>query len=140
SAPNVSGTTGSGDIVGLGGLTKNGPGTLTLAGSVANSYTGVTTNNAGTILAGKANALGSSSQFVINAGTFRVTGPLATRGQTNGSTTLNIQGGPGTAFLDFGNGGNTNYISFANSSTVLWGLGSELDILNWNSAGTNFLR
>src|ERR1043166_5537689 len=128
-----SGATGRGDIVGTGGLTKSGSGTLRLGGNTANSYSGTTIVNAGTLLAGKANALGSSSQLQMNGGTFRVTGPLGTSGQTNGSTTLNIQGGPGTVFMDFGNGGNTNYISFANSSGVSWAANGELDILNWNS-------
>src|SRR5207244_7205566 len=49
----------NGSISGPGGLTKIGPGILTYSGSSANSYTGTTTVNQGTLLLGKSIANGS---------------------------------------------------------------------------------
>jgi autotransporter-associated beta strand protein len=63
-------TTFSGIIGGTGTVTKAGTGTFTLAGSKANTYTGVTTVNEGTLLLGKSanvNALGGD--LVIGDGT-----------------------------------------------------------------------
>ena len=54
-------------IVSNGGLTKNGAGTLTLSG--ANSYTGATTINAGTLALGADNVIGDSSAVTVSGGT-----------------------------------------------------------------------
>src|SRR5436305_9252032 len=63
-------------ISGTGGLTKNGAGILTLNGTTANTYTGLTTVNAGELDLGKTanvNAIGSGG-LTINAGTVKFTG------------------------------------------------------------------
>jgi fibronectin-binding autotransporter adhesin len=61
------GNTTLGGVVGLGtgGLTKDGSGTLTLSG--ANTYTGTTTVNAGTVLATNSSSLGGASGAVTVA-------------------------------------------------------------------------
>jgi YVTN family beta-propeller protein/autotransporter-associated beta strand protein len=56
----------SGNIVGSGGLTKIGAGTLTLSGP--STYTGATNVNAGTLQAGVANAFSPLSAFTVAAG------------------------------------------------------------------------
>ena len=64
----ASGTTLSinGTISGSGGVTKNGTGTLSISGN--NSYTGNTTINSGTLRAGATNALGDTSEVMVNSG------------------------------------------------------------------------
>lgn len=63
-----SSTTLSGVIVGTGGLMKNGSGTMTLTS--ANTFTGDTTINAGTLLAGASSgsALGTTTAITVNSG------------------------------------------------------------------------
>jgi autotransporter-associated beta strand protein/YVTN family beta-propeller protein len=56
----------SGIIGGTGGLTKSGTGTLTLSG--ANTYSGGTTVNAGTLQAGAANVFGNNSAMTVASG------------------------------------------------------------------------
>ncbi len=63
SAANTATTTLSGIVSGTGGLTKDGSGTLQLSGSSANTYSGVTTVDSGTLLLAKSagvNAIGGS--------------------------------------------------------------------------------
>jgi autotransporter-associated beta strand protein len=70
---------GSGDLVingtlfGAGALVKNGPGTVTLNNSL-NSYGGLTTINAGTLVAGSNAALGSTAAgtIVVNGATLEI--------------------------------------------------------------------
>ena len=115
-----------GDLVGAGGLIKNGTGTLTLGGTAANTFSGGTTLNAGKIVAAKANAL-SSGALVATGGTFD-TGGL---NQSLGTLDLN-----GTLTLDLKSGNSA--VSFANSSALDWG-SFNLNIVNW-TAGTDTLR
>ena len=100
--------TGRGDIAN-GSLIKNGTGTLTLGGTRANTYTGTTTVNAGTVQAGKVNAFGTG-QLLLNGGT------AASGGFNQTIGALNLQG---SAHLDLSPIGNnqpgTNTLNFAYS-------------------------
>jgi autotransporter-associated beta strand protein len=109
--------TGRGDIVGTGGLTKSGLGTLTLGGTVANTYSGLTILNQGTLKAAKANAFGTGS-LLLNGGT------LDTGGFNQSLGTLAVAG---LATIDLADGAST--LTFAASSATNW-LGS-VEILNW---------
>ena len=64
-------TTYSGAISGTGGLIKQGAGALTLSG--ANTYSGQTRVNAGTLAAGANNVFGDSTNLVVNGGTLSLT-------------------------------------------------------------------
>ena len=64
-------------------ITKSGTGTWTLSG--ANSYTGTTTLNSGTLNLNSSGAVGTG-QFAINGGTIDNTSGTAITGQTNNST------------------------------------------------------
>ncbi len=109
-----------GDLIGAGGLVKNGSGTLSLGGSAANTYSGGTTLNLGTILAGKANAL-SSGAVVFAGGTFN---PGAFN-QIMAAATLTLSG---AATVDYLAG--ASEVAFANSSALAWT--GTLNLLNWN--------
>jgi outer membrane autotransporter protein len=94
----------AGVIEGPGGLIKNGPATLSLNG--ANTYTGDTVINGGTLLVGAAAA---NSGAAINGNiTVRNTGTLGGFGQVNGGVTVDTggrlaPGAPAGAFTVNGN-------------------------------------
>src|SRR5262249_43794025 len=63
-------TTMNGVISGLGGLTKNGNGTLTL--NAVNTFMGPVTVNAGTVTAGINGALPNDVDYTVNGGTLNL--------------------------------------------------------------------
>ncbi len=79
-------------ISGTGGLTKNGSGTLTLSG--ANSYTGTTTINTGTLALGANNVLANTTAVTINSGaTFSVNSRTDTVGSIAGAGAITTTAG-----------------------------------------------
>jgi autotransporter-associated beta strand protein len=151
------GTTGSGIISGtLSTLTKNGAGTLILGGTSANTYTGGTIVNSGTVTASKATAFGTGS-LTVNGGTVGIgannqsVGAVIMSGGsitgssgvltgssysvTNGSISAVLGGG--SAALTKSGTGNTVTLSGANTygggTTVS---GGNLKINNTSGSGT----
>ena len=95
---------GTGSIAGAGGLTKAGTNTLTLA--TANSYTGGTLLNAGTLIVNATNALGTGL-LNMEAGTLIVnaTNALGTGLNMDGGTaTVNATNALGTGLLTLNSG------------------------------------
>jgi autotransporter-associated beta strand protein len=105
-------------------LTKVGTGTMTLSG--ANTYTGATTVNAGTLALGAANRIADTSALVLAGGTF-ATGGFS---ETLGTLTLS-----GNSTLDFGAGASA--LVFSDSSAISW---SGTLTLNNFDIGTDSLR
>jgi autotransporter-associated beta strand protein len=120
----------TGRISGTGSLVKDGAGTQVLSGN--NTYTGTTTVNSGTLQAGAANALGATSQVIVNnGGSFLVSASDSVSNTAainlNGGT-LAIGGGVGevvgaltlsaNSTIDMNGVGNT-WISFASLTSVL---------------------
>jgi autotransporter-associated beta strand protein len=83
----------SGQIGGSGGLTKSGPGTLSLTSS--NFYSGRTTINGGTLQIAASSRIGNSPQLTLNGGTLYTVGA---------GSTLTLNSGSGVAL---GSGGGT---------------------------------
>ena len=109
-------------------LSKNGSGTLTLSG--ANTYTGTTTLNAGTLQLGAANTIPSSSNVILSGGTLS---SGATSGYSNTMGTLQLTA---NTTLALGTGSHT--LSFANSSGVSWTSGKTITVTGWTgSAGAS---
>lgn len=120
----------SGQISGAGKLTQNGPGTLTL--NAAESYTGDTVINGGTLALGPSGSISSSRISLAAGATFDVS-------QANGgsytftSTTFNAGGSSSPAILNGASGGTINFGS-ATISLVYDGTNRPLTIVY--SAGT----
>ncbi len=145
-------------ISGSGGLTFNGAsgGTLTLGSANANSYSGTTTINGGTIklAASSSSALGTTSNLTINAGTLDLNGnSTPTIGNLNGTPVATITNTSGTAAtLNIGTSGQFGSIfsgaitgsnlavtkGNSNSTMVLDGANSYGGITTINNGGINF--
>jgi autotransporter-associated beta strand protein len=102
----------SGNIVGTGGLSKIGAGTLTLAGP--SSYTGATNVNAGTLQAGVANAFAPLSAFTVASGaTLDLNGFSQSIGSLAGAASVTL----GAATLTTGNDNTSTTFSGAISGS-----------------------
>ncbi len=87
-------------ISGTGGLSKDGPGNLIL--TAANTYTGVTTVNAGTLTLGASNVIANAGVVSLGSmGTLNVNGFSDTIGAINGSGSINF-GSSGALTLSSG--------------------------------------
>jgi autotransporter-associated beta strand protein len=117
-------TGGRGDIVGTGGLVKNGSGNLTLGGTRTNTFSGGFTLNAGMAIGGKTNAFGTGA-VTLKGGTTLKTGGFD---QTLGALTIS----GGTITIDFGAVSSTQTLSFADSHLLSWGTGNTITLANWN--------
>ncbi|WP_353739746.1 autotransporter outer membrane beta-barrel domain-containing protein [Yersinia frederiksenii] len=102
------------DLTGTGGLTQNGPHTLTL--STASSYSGATTVNGGTLKAGADNVFSASSDYITQAG-----------------GALDLDGYHQT-FQSLNNGGAVNFGGIAgNTLTITGDYTGNNGLLNMNS-------
>ena len=130
----------SGSMSGTGSLRKDGSGTVAL--SAANTFTGTTTVNSGTLQANAANALGNSTVINVNGGSFLV----GASDSVNDSAAINLNGGTlavgsgvgevvgaltlsANSTLDLNSGGNA-WITFASLTSVLTNT-TRLEVWNY---------
>ncbi|MEZ0217300.1 MAG: autotransporter-associated beta strand repeat-containing protein [Rariglobus sp.] len=112
-------------ISGTGSFTQAGTGTTTL--NVANSYTGVTTVNAGTLSLAVTGAIlnSATNDIILGGGTLQ-----SALSQNLNLATLSLTAGT-ASILDLSTGGT---FDFANSASSTWGIGSTLSIVGTFSA------
>jgi fibronectin-binding autotransporter adhesin len=109
----------SGNISGIGSLTKNGLGTLTLSGN--NTYSGATNVAFGTLRAGSSTAFSANSAFNV-ASVLDLNGFNNTIGSLSGNGTV-TNSGAATAILTVGNGNsNTTFAGILEGGTGVLGL------------------
>ncbi|MGA2060520.1 MAG: autotransporter-associated beta strand repeat-containing protein [Thermoguttaceae bacterium] len=128
-------------IGGTGNLQKNGSGTLTLTGS-SSSFTGTVTVNAGQLIAGNANALGSTtvaSAITVNSG-----GTLDINGIGLGSRMVSIQGsgydGNGALVSNNGSLNGGIYSTTLTGDTTIGGSGMYYLLWSLNGGGYNLTK
>lgn len=139
-------TTLGGKITGTGGLTKNGAGVLSLTGAVANTYSGVTTINAGqitlqktagvdaiagniTINTGGTLLLGASDQVISTADMTLAGGTFKTGGFDETLDTLTLTA---NSVIDMTGAG--DILHFSDSSAIAWTGGTTLEIQGYDGA------
>jgi autotransporter-associated beta strand protein len=140
-------TTFSGVVSGTGGITKEGPGRLAFTGTTANTYTGPTTVNAGTLELAKSSGvasiagsaitvnsggtllLGSSNQIIDSANLTLAGGTLSTGDTVGFSETLGTLTLSGTSSIDLGTA--AHMLNFANSSALSGAWSGTLTIYGW---------
>lgn len=104
-----------------GSLTKSGSGSWTISG--VNTYTGLTSIDAGTLILGTSGAIADASQVLLNGGILR-TG--ATTGWTERVNTLNVG-----AFSTIALGTGSHTLTFSASGAVSWASEAILTINGW---------
>ncbi|NDG71635.1 MAG: hypothetical protein EBY32_10105 [Proteobacteria bacterium] len=124
----------SGSMSGTGSLSKAGSGTVAL--SAANTFTGTTTVNSGTLQANAANALGNSTVINVNGGSLLV----GASDSVNDSAAINLNGG--TLAVGSGVGEVVGALTLSANSTLDFnGVGSSwITFASLTSALTNTTR
>ena len=125
----------SGDYgTGIGNFIKTGPGTMLISAmnvptsvSYANTYTGSTTVNQGTLSVGMANGINVASPLILGGGRFDTGG----FNQTMNTLTVN---GTSNSVIDMG--AQSAVLTFANSAANAWTAGRVLSVVNWSGSLT----
>ena len=112
-----------------GGLTKSGGGTLTL--SHANSFSGPTTVNGGTLNANAANALGTSSSLAVNTGGTLL---LNASGASSAAPAVTLNGGTLALNAASKTTNTLGTITLSSNSTIDFGASNVGGVLNLGSA------
>jgi fibronectin-binding autotransporter adhesin len=122
----------SGVVSGTGNVVMNGAGSWVLGG--ANTYTGTTTVQSGTLTAGSAQAFGASTGLVVNGGTLDLNSQAITAASLAGTGgTVNL--GSGSLTLN-GSSGSTSYAGTMTGSGGLSKLGASSLTLSGTNAYT----
>lgn len=114
----------TGVISGSGAVQKINPGLVRF--SAANTYTGNTIINTGTLQYGVANAISNSSNVILNGGKYS-TGATVGYSDTVGTLALTED-----STIELGTG--THSLNFANSSAVAWTATKILTITGWTNS------